>query len=121
MLETLGFLETAEKISPPPSLPPPSASSTDHEIDVRADRVGQTIYHSNASAAIGTGVDCGLKMRGAGGLRAVDVSVSLVPLSRYIQVSIFAFAEPEPVIMESQLTCTLDVYQFKSVMVSFEE
>ena len=103
MLETPEFSGIIEQESPPPGLPPLSASSTDDEIDIRVGRVGQTMYHPSGSAAMRTVVDGDLKVKGVEGLRVVDASVIPVPLSGHIQAPVYALAEQAAAIMAAQL------------------
>ena len=104
--ETPEYQEIIEKETPPPGLPELSALSSDHEIDNRVGRVGQTMYHPSGSAAMGTVVDADLKVKGVQNLRVVDASVIPVPLSGHIQAPVYALAEQAADIMATQLAHT---------------
>ncbi|KAI0125151.1 hypothetical protein BJ170DRAFT_597980 [Xylariales sp. AK1849] len=70
-----------------------SPETTDSEIDEQAKVAGQTFYHPEGGASIGSVVDFKCKVEGIQRLRVVDGSMFPVPINAHYQVMTYVVAE----------------------------
>lgn len=72
---------------------PLTSASSDEQLDERIKERGKTLYHPAGTAAMGTVVDCDLRVYGVENLRVVDASVIPTPIAGHIQACVYAVAE----------------------------
>lgn len=77
----------------PPDCSQLTLESTDAEIDDRIRKLGNSLYHSAGSLAMGKVVDTELRVKGVEGLRVVDASILPVSIAAHYQVCVYALAE----------------------------
>jgi choline dehydrogenase-like flavoprotein len=85
MLDTPSGQSVIEGETPPPGQPQLTSSSSNKEIDQRAQAVGRSFFQGAGTAAMGTVVDTELRVKNVHKLRVIDASILPIPLAGHYQ------------------------------------